>query len=370
MKIAIIGGGPAGLLASWEFCQLGAEVVLFGGKGLGGGIKRLSTMAPSLSMEYPLDKLLPSSLLEGSKDVHAPTVEEYWNNYLEPLGRKIQNLIRVKNVRVLRVHKSFLGTDEIPEGRSRLIDLFRVVWFQEGLETYEDFDIAIKAEGYFHRPLAAGPGGFLALNEARREEEGVVSKSWDITGYIGRLSGKERVLLVGSGVSAAFFCRQFFSRFPDGKLDLVTTEKEPFEKMGKEERGSSLFKWVQTHMDKSYQHWKECRREGLPPDFCIYNGYNVVSIDKLEDRNNLFVTIEAPAFRREREGIKTLSVEGVLVATGFRHVPQSEEPGFYRLDGDIPQVLGQIQWIKKDVLSFFSLNKSQIGDEKARGRSQ
>ena len=337
MKVAIIGGGAAGLLASREFSQLGAEVVLFAKGALGGGIRRLSGMAPDLSM--------------GDS-----TVGEYWKNTLEPLSRDIQSHIRIKNVRVLRIHKSFLGVDEVPEKGSRLIDLFRLVWSQDDLEVYEDFDIAIEAKGFFHRPLPAGPGCSLALNEERRECEGWVSKSWQIFEHIGRLSGKERVLLVGSGASAMLVCQQFFSRYPGGKLDLVTTEKEPFDKAGGEGQYPELFQWVQSRMEESYRRWKKFRHKDILPDFCIYNGHNVVSIDKLEDRDNLFVTIEAPAFRGGKERVKTLSVEGALVATGFERVPAPSEPGHYHLSGHIPEITRQIQEVKADVLSFFSQN--------------
>ena len=348
MKVAVIGGGPAGLLASWEFGQLGAEVVLFGGATLGGGLRKLGEVVPEFSLKRPLKELLPPSLMERQRG------EERWVDAIEPLVEKLQSLIRIKNVRAERVHKSFLGDGEIPEGGSRLVDLFRVVWSQNDLEFYEDFDVVIEAGGFYHRPLPAGPGNSLALNEEKREREGWLSKSWKVFEHIERLSGKERVLLVGSGTTAALFCRYFFTQYPEGKLDLVTTEREPFEKMKTEGLHPELFEWVQSRIESSFQRWKKFRQKDIIPDFCIYNGYNVVSIDKLEDRENLFVTIEAPAFRGGKERIKTLSVEGVLVATGFRRMPAPPEPGHYRLCGDIPQIIQQIQQVRADVLSFFS----------------
>ena len=359
MKIAIIGGGPAGLLAAWEFYRLGAEVTLFGGNTLGGGVRRLGEMVPDFSMEVPLVELLPASLQGDEDPGRIPTVGEYGKKFIEPLGKSLQSLVRIKNVRAVRFHKSFLGEGEIPQGHSRLLDLFRVVWVQDHLETYEDFDIVIEAEGPFHRPLPAGSGKAPALNEGKWEAEGIVSKSWGIFDHLARLSGKERVLLVGSGAIAALFCHQFFSRFPDGNLDLVTVEMEPFEGLGKGRFGSGLFEGVQSIIEDSYQRWKEdCRNSSLPstplPRFCIYNGYNVVSIDKLEDRSGVFATIEAPPFRREKGGLKTLSVEGVAVATGFEKTEKSREPGLYRLRGDIPTLLGQIRETRESVLSFFS----------------
>ena len=109
-------------------------------------------------------------------------------------------------------------------------------------------------------------------------------------------------------------------------------------------------------IEGSYRDWKRGHRGGAP-SFCLYNGYNVVAIDKLEDRPNLFVTIEAPIFRKEKGGLKTLSVEGVAVATGFRWDSDSlasPEPGRYRLVGDIPTLLSQIRAAAEDVLTFFS----------------
>ena len=347
MKVAIVGGGPAGLLAAQEFHQLGAEVVLFG-ETLGGGIRRWQEAGAALPMGYSWSELLP-----GREEQTIPTIGEYWQEGLCPLSEKLAPLIRHRKERVLRVHKSFLGPEEVPSKGSRLVDLFRVVWDREGIEFYEDFDIVIDASGVGHRPLPAGPGGAPALNEERLEREGWVSKSRGVEEHLSRLSGKERVLVVGSGAMGAWVCQQFFSRFPKGRLDLVTTEAEPFEKLAGEGRYPELLQSVRFTMEESYQRWKQGRGDG-PPDFCIYNGYNVVSIDKLEDQQNLFVTISAPVFRRGTEGIKTLSVEGVLVATGFERPKESTEPGLYYLGGDIPQVRGQIAQIQQQVLSFFS----------------
>ena len=356
MKVAIMGGGPAGLLAAWEFYQLGAEVVLFGGDTLGGGIRRMAQLEPAFSMGFSAKELLPASLVGEGMEGHIPTVGEYWREHLEPLGKNLRSTISIKKVRVSRVHKSFLGEGEVIQGRSRLADLFRVVWCRDDLEFYEDFDIVIEAGGVFRWPLPAGPGSSPALNEEKCEGAGHVSKSWDIFDHLTRLSGKERVLLVGSGAMGALFCRQFFSRFPDGMLDLVTVEREPFEQLEREGRYPWLWEQVQSLLEGSYRDWKRDGR-GFPPSFCLYNGYNVVAIDKLEDRQNLFVTIEAPPFRREKGGIKTLSVEGVVVATGYRRevdpsVPS--EPGLYRLEGDIPGILTQIQAAVEEVLTFFS----------------
>ena len=147
------------MLAAWEFYQLGAEVVLYGGSDLGGGVRRLAKLTPEFSMGFSLEELLPPSLRENGKGGRMPTVGEYWRECLEPLGKNLQSLIRIQKVMALRVHKSFLGIDEVPVGRSRLADLFRVVWGRDGLETYEDFDIVIEARGVFIDPCRRGREG-------------------------------------------------------------------------------------------------------------------------------------------------------------------------------------------------------------------
>ena len=88
MKVAIVGGGPGGLLASWEFHQLGAEVVLFGEGELGGGIRRLQETEMGLSMGRPWGELLPASLQAVKNRDSRPTAGEYWREGIAPLGGK------------------------------------------------------------------------------------------------------------------------------------------------------------------------------------------------------------------------------------------------------------------------------------------
>jgi hypothetical protein len=199
MKIAIIGGGPLGMEMSLDLLNLGAEVSLFS-LCLGGKIKEMVRHCPNLSMEVSWQNLLSEhgqnllnnidkKFLEKIDRGKIPTLLEYWNSYLAPLMASpcIKNIFKKGEVK--RVHKRFLAIEEDVPQRSRLHDLFRVVYLMtpdkesfnehqlggtlgedvltslhEPLENFEDFDIVIDATGVLENPSPMGASSF-ALNE-------------------------------------------------------------------------------------------------------------------------------------------------------------------------------------------------------------
>ena len=115
-----------------------------------------------------------------------PSISEYWEKYLKPLSKFIQNKVTHIKGTVLRVHKRFLDLDEEIEGRTRLLDLFRIVYliipneesFSEKsldkktldslgddvinslktpMEQFNDFDIIVDASGVLGNPKKWAP---------------------------------------------------------------------------------------------------------------------------------------------------------------------------------------------------------------------
>ena len=212
MKIAIIGGGIGGLLTTDHFDRLGAEVVLFAKEPLGGGVRRMLDIDPTISMEYSWKQLIPLDCTFDETN-RIPTIQEYQTLFLNPLIERIRSSGHWKNLSVERVHKRFLRTTEnIQNNGSRLKDLFRVVYLQDELEYYEDFDIVIDASGIFRYPCPIGGGSSWAINEKRAEEKNSIFKSWDIFKTL-QSDVPSSGLVVGSGAFAAHYCRLFFRTF-------------------------------------------------------------------------------------------------------------------------------------------------------------
>ena len=90
----------------------------------------------------------------------------------------------------------------------------------------------------------------------------------------------------------------------------------------------------------------------------------MTSVDRLLDRDGLYITIESPSFRDQAlriNDIITLSSECVLVTrglaenTGYDTYFSSQEPGHYVMDVKTLNDLDQrIKEIEADVLKYFS----------------
>ena len=132
MKIAVLGSGPLALEAALHFDQLGASVTIFANNDLGGMVTRVSQFAPETSFEddwISLTSKVGRDSVSLNKDLKlVPSVGEYYEDYLASLIKKGSPNIVVKPGLVQRVHKRFLSIDEQIPGKSRLGDLFRVVF--------------------------------------------------------------------------------------------------------------------------------------------------------------------------------------------------------------------------------------------------
>ena len=140
---------------------------------------------------------------------------------------ELKALVPVKEAKVLRVSKRFLGPTDSLEKRSRLADLFRVTYqvdpkkliesqkednpelykqFDEKmlqslgkeLESFEDFDLVVDASEN-KIPLMLGPGGSPALNELSLKDEGPLFYGEDCFDFLKESPSKSNLVLNGEG---------------------------------------------------------------------------------------------------------------------------------------------------------------------------
>ena len=445
MKVAIIGGGPLGMEMSLDLLSLGAEVSLFS-LCLGGKIKEMVGHYPNHSMDVSWQNLLSEhgqnllnsidkKFLEKIDRGKIPTLFEYWNSYLAPLMASpcIKNILKKGEVK--RVHKRFLGIEEDVPHKSRLHDLFRVVYLMtpdkesfnehqlgslgedvltslhEPLENFEDFDIVIDATGVLGNPSPMGASSSFALNEKMDSLKDRVFYGVDIFSNLSLICDKaKKIVLVGSGQTAARALIELKEVIENKKCEcsVVTTAPIPFQEFLEEEgspslkksfeefrqRQNSAFEKERDTFEKKIREWRELedymkakiskpQEPSRNPAFL--GGFNVVSVDKLIDREGLFVTCEDVDFRGGKNQIKTIPCDFILVASGYtchdslysglrtafensRKVTLSEdgthpEPGFFTLGpikkGDrerysLQEGLTQIKRIREKMLEFFT----------------
>lgn len=389
MKVCIIGAGPLGLEMALKIIELGGQVQVFskGQESWGGQVSKWNEVCPGQTMFFSWEELTTHEgrklFLSSEKEISlekVPSIKDYTKHYLNPLIDHLNKKNVLINKPVQRAHKRFIGPHEEIAGKSRLHDLFRVVyenkrseeWKNEvaenpkvydsldknilkdlevPLEGYVDCDIVIDATGTGdnYRPL--GPGGTMAVNEPFLGESKYVLKA-NALHFIQKKNEvleKKNIFLVGSGSEAAFFLSYFKNEILSGKFPkvyLLTEELEPFIGLAtkkdllsknltqdleylkgmlakEEEQKISQYKKDLKDWESKEPYEKVKLKKPLPPEKRIkyLSGYNITSLDKLTEYDSLFVTIERPSFREQTgdkfdEELQTLQTDLIIQATG------------------------------------------------------
>lgn len=388
MKIGIIGGGPLAIEMSLHLVNLGAEVSIFS-PFLGGKIKLFgeekllirqmekmprpwSEITTAEGRKVLVDQKEKSNELPFNLEL-TPTIIEYWEKYLRPLSEFVQKKGIHNEGKVVRVQKRFLGLDEEIEGRTRLLDLFRVVYltnpneesFSEKsldkktldslgdnvidslktpMEQFDDFDIVIDATGVLSNPCKMGPSSTLALNENSYTLSGHVFYGVENLKRLLPLKDEiNKLTIVGSGESSGKLLLNFKDLIENESLhvSLVTSEVKPFQEILNNENKEPFSKELNQFLndrkatfedkrvsyEKSLREWRDLEdymKAKIPkpkepsknPSF--FSGFNVTAIDKLIDREEVFVTIEDAPFRKTSNSVKTIPCDKVAVLTGYK----------------------------------------------------
>lgn len=429
---------------------MGAEVKVFCRERVGGSIMKLLEVFPEMSMEHRFGEITTETSrkeigFSGDLD-KVPTVLEFWNDYLNPLINKSVMPSLIQKGEVLRVHKRFLNPSEDVEGSSRLADLFRVVWkfdpgndlknsikenpemfnklgesviasLEKGYEKFEDFDLVVDGRGVLSNPFPMGPSQTEALNEIQLRETGDIHYGYHaLENHKNILDKSKNLCLVGSGVTSALWLlksSEWLKSNPEHRVTLVTTDGVIFQKMFNNPKhrdlSHKLNKFLEEQMldfDQACKDYEEDIRKWRDldsfiqaktpkpaeptPRFDVYHGCNVTAVDRLLDREGLFVTCETVDFRGEKRRIelKTIACDSIIVCTGYSpdqttlkglrtdfhyHGKSTKsdngthpEVGFYSLGPmksddryDLKDGISQLPLIEENILSFFSRSEGE-----------
>lgn len=398
MKLAIIGSGPLAIFCAQYFDQIGAEVTLFQKNALGGNLRFLLDHFPEMELNF---------------QNQLKTLNNIWEQDLVPAINSLEEKQITKAGEVLRVHKRFLSKRETINNKSRLHDLFRVIYsvnpkdailkqLEENpeifkqlgeqvmnslhlpVESFEDFDIVIEARGLGRPALGMGPSNSLALNENNIKDSAAIFYQKNIFNNL-ELAGKKHIVVVGNtdgAILTLLKCQDWLFKSPDHTLSWITPEPISTQSnnhwLSKElekilSRSQSLFDEESNVFGKKMHDWRDLEdyvKVKVPkpiepePKLKIYQGYDVTSVDKLLDREGVFATIETPDFREHAKvpnDLKTLAAEAIYVASGVdrNHSVSSglisEEPGYYKLNAEsLEEGKKQIKIIEEKILAFFS----------------
>lgn len=411
MKIAIIGASPMGINAALCFQDLGANVVLFEKNQLGGLLslkRKLSTNNSFISEEL--------KLIENQKSIFE----------LDVLISKMNNFTgEIKYKKVNRLHKRFLSDTESIVGRSRLADLFRIVYqgrysdeiekqrsenldffskldakmiesLKCTLEHFTDVDLVIDTTQSCFSPNRMGPGGVAAINEEQLAGDRIFYGLSETLNNLEHIRQSKNITLVGDSFELIYtlLCLEDEIFKGLGNISIITN-RNPLWKIPSDfsdQKHHFFKKKIEDFISKDQKIWDEkiklfeadtfkwrnlenyekakIAAPRLPKRKVeIYEKCNVTNVDKLIDKNEIFLTFESPNFRNQsaEEILKTIPTDVVCVFNGVRNFKNEfhgnmlaptdftknhssdEEIGFYIISNQNEK----IEDIKNNVLKYF-----------------
>ena len=427
MKLAILGTGPMAMELALYFHLEGAMVKMIGPQAPGGKIKRMAENILSKDRVCERMELSPwgrEFTTFNTEDLEAITYEDIWNQYYKKIAAFLSSERVFVPRELIRVQKQFLHPEEEIENRSRLVDLFRVTYglnasglveeqlaenpelaekigseilesLKNQVESFEDFDLVVDARGPFQTPHRMGAGYDYALNEAALSELGMIYYGHEFP--VEKIEKEYKtVTLVGDGELAAIqLCLlEKWLAHSGHELNIVTHQSSAFEKfladktqsIGLKTKVRSIITQYMKdwrieceNIEKEILKWRELdphekakipRPEFPDPKVKLYEGYTITSVDKLTDRDQLFLTLELPAWKNrdnDRKELITLAQDCALVCTGFekdddalKSIKKREvEPGFMELDWEgkslnPTQGLELVKICIDEIFTFFS----------------
>jgi hypothetical protein len=397
MKMAIVGSGPLAILTASHFDKMGAEVVLYQRSPLGGNLRFLLEHFPTFKINF---------------EQRETSIQNFFDEVIVPTVLELEEFKLTKQGDVLRVHKRFVHPGEEVPGKSRMHDLFRVIYslnpqetilkqleespeffkqlgddvinsLHRPVESFEDFDIVIEATGRGRPHAPMGAGKSFALNENNLQGSTVLFYEKDIFTKL-NLENKKTIILVGEGVSLKLALLKFKNWLLEAagrEVHWVTYQKADTACgiSWLDEEVSALLKDIDERFDnakitfeKKMHEWRDLEdyiKVKIPkpveptPLLVIHEGYDVTSVDRLLDREGVFATIESPDFRefvKVPGDMMTLAADALCIARGVAEMNlaggslEVSEPGHYVLKStDLASGLEEIKLIEENILNYF-----------------
>ena len=374
MKIAILGRSPLALEAALRFHLHGAALTWYVGSD------DLSLFSSGeWSPENFSSDLGRAVLKEMDREYHCEVFNwSHWiTNYEAPLMKYLKLHQEIRTDEVISVTKRFLAPCEQIEGRSRFLDLFRVIYqinpkdfieeqketspetyqrltdefiqsLTKTIEMYQDFDLVVDLRNDLSKSSAAVSG--RALGEGRESDKVyyglnslVAAKTMDPTPEL------REIALIGSDSLAAetLLSLEHWLKDPRSRMFIVTTEENPFSAFlsvansKTKERLNQLFDFINQEFEaeingftKKLHEWQELDdfvQVKIPkpvepiPRLNFFSGHNVTAIDELIDKKRMFLTLERPEFRFGKKhpennqlDLKTIGADRILVTHAKR----------------------------------------------------
>jgi len=400
MKIAILGSTPIALETALRFHLHGAALTWYEDAE-----NFFNFTSQGLNPDAYISDVGLGVLKELNLSYEAS--EFSWANwkshYAKPLTDYLKAYQEVKSDEVVSITKRFLAPGEVITGRSRFLDLFRLIYkvnpkdfieeqresnpetyermteemlksLANTIEMFQDYDLILDMRSDLFKASASASG--RALGESRASDK--VSYGLEALEFSKTLRpGPDfrEIGLVGSDSLSAeiLLSMEDWIREKHSRLFIVTTEEEPFNNflaVADSKTRSKLEKLFQDidhefelevdSFTKKLREWQELDdfvqvkipRPAEPiPRLNYFSGHNVSAIDELIDRKRMFMTLEKPEFRDGKKhpennhlDLKTIGVDHILVGHTKKNLEvltlDHNEAGFFALIPTRPNVEG------------------------------
>ena len=219
----------------------------------------------------------------------------------------------------LRVYKKFCSLNEAVKP-SRFIDLFRVVYFKNDLEYFEDFDVVIDNLDPLIKGM--GPDGIDIVGESTARE--------DKRFFYHQLPEllKSQVLIIGQDSLVKVFFEKYSELILKERKRIVwlpglgainfDLEINSFESDFKEQKikfYESIESWKKL---EDYEKVKIPKPKEPEKTVEIHKYYQATAIDFLSDREQVFMTIESPSWRKSGDFYRVMAFDQVIILNGVK----------------------------------------------------
>lgn len=398
MKLAILGNSPLALETALRFHLHGAALTWYVDS---------DDLSGFTSMELPADHFtsdLGLGVLQEINSSYSPVAFNWkvWEEgYRNPLINYLKAHQEVKTDEVLSVTKRFLAPSEQISGRSRFLDLFRIIYrvnpsefieeqkesnpetykrlteevlnsLTTTIEMYQDYDLVLDFRSDFGKASASVTG--RALGESRKSDK----INYGLEALKAALSFEpgpdlREMAIIGSDSLAAeiLVSLEDWIKEPRSRLFIVSAEEDPFSSFLTQ--GNSLtvqkLKSLFAHIEQEFENevetftrklreWQELddfvqvkipRPTEPIPRLNYFSGHNVTAMDELIDRKRVFLTLEKPEFRLGKKhpennilDLKTIGVDYILIAYAQKNRLLVEldagEAGYFNLTPSRPNI--------------------------------
>ena len=367
MKLAILGSSPIALEAALRFHLHGASLTWFNFDEV-----EYESYFPFLKDSYVTTA---GKELLGDK-FKAPTDFNSWKDtYLLPLTEIIRSEQKIRPHQVVSVTKRYLAPSEELQGKSRFVDLFRIIFemnpsdfikeqeannpetyerlteefktsLQTKLEMYEDFDLVLDLRRASAPVSLSITGRALGENRVPKDHLKYGFEALSMARAVNKDAQDVReIALVGSGELAAEIVVSLtdWLKDPRSRLFVVSEESWPFQKYLEQGEKAEVDKlndvliYMEGEFEKDVNEFHHKLREWqelddfvqvkIPrpvepiPRLVYFSGHNASAVDMLIDKRRLFLTLEKPDFREGNKHsdnnaleLKTIGVDRILVA--------------------------------------------------------